>query len=102
VRFAELVKSPEHVHTCRLTPLSIWNATAAGVSAEEITAALSEYAKRRWIGELLDRTTLQDDQVGEYTGERKDIRPVTVATYPIVTHRDRAAGVFVKEGGSDA
>ena len=34
VRFAELVKSPEHIHTYRLTPLSIWNATAAGVGAE--------------------------------------------------------------------
>src|ERR687888_2448651 len=30
-RFAELVKSPEHVHTYRITPLSIWNACAAGM-----------------------------------------------------------------------
>ena len=33
VRFAELVKAPEHVHTYRVTPLSVWNACAAGVSA---------------------------------------------------------------------
>ena len=33
-RFAELVKSPEHVHTYRITPLSIWNACAAGVAVE--------------------------------------------------------------------
>lgn len=45
VAFAELVKSPEHVHTYRLTPLSIWNATAAGVHADAIVAALVEYAK---------------------------------------------------------
>ena len=32
-RFAELVKSPEHIHTYRITPLSLWNAAAAGVSA---------------------------------------------------------------------
>jgi DNA excision repair protein ERCC-3 len=32
VPFAELVKSPEHVHTYRLTPLSIWNARAAGLA----------------------------------------------------------------------
>src|SRR5271165_3310105 len=38
VRFAELVKAPEHVHTYRVTPLSVWNACAAGVSAAEITA----------------------------------------------------------------
>jgi DNA excision repair protein ERCC-3 len=45
VRFAELVKAPEHVHTYRVTPLSIWNACAAGVSAVEIIAALEEYSK---------------------------------------------------------
>ena len=45
-RFAELVKSPEHVHTYRITPLSIWNACAAGEKADEIVAhlrALSRY-----------------------------------------------------------
>lgn len=45
VRFAELVKAPEHVHTYRVTPLSIWNACAAGVSSVEITAALQEFSK---------------------------------------------------------
>ncbi len=44
-RFAELVKSPEHVHTYRITPLSIWNASAAGIGADEIASALEEYAK---------------------------------------------------------
>lgn len=43
--FAELVKSPEHVHTYRLTPLSIWNACASGVSAARMIGALREYAK---------------------------------------------------------
>ena len=43
--FAELVKSPEHVHTYRLTPLSIWNARAAGVSAEQMVEALREHAR---------------------------------------------------------
>ena len=44
-RFAELVKSPEHVHTYRITPLSIWNACASGVSPEEIKNILRDYAK---------------------------------------------------------
>jgi DNA excision repair protein ERCC-3 len=44
-------------------------------------------AVRQWIAELLDKTTLTADQVGEYTGERKDIRPVTVTTYQILTYR---------------
>jgi DNA excision repair protein ERCC-3 len=43
--FAELVKSPEHVHTYRITPLSIWNACAAGVSADWIRARLRDLSK---------------------------------------------------------
>jgi DNA excision repair protein ERCC-3 len=43
--FAELVKSPEHVHTYRLTPLSIWNARAAGLAAEQMVTALREHAR---------------------------------------------------------
>lgn len=44
-------------------------------------------AVRQWIDELLDKTTLTREQIGEYTGQRKEIRPVTVATYNIVSHR---------------
>ena len=45
IRFAELVKSPEHIHTYRITPLSIWNARAAGISAGKIIDALIEFSK---------------------------------------------------------
>lgn len=45
VRFAELVKSPEHVHTYRLTPLSLWNAAASGLDAETVIQVLSELSK---------------------------------------------------------
>ncbi|MGQ0614813.1 MAG: DNA repair helicase XPB [Planctomycetaceae bacterium] len=43
--FAELIKSPEHIHTYRITPLSIWNAAAAGHGPGEMGGALQEYAK---------------------------------------------------------
>ncbi|GJM20296.1 MAG: DEAD/DEAH box helicase [Planctomycetota bacterium] len=43
--FAELEKSPEHVHTYRLTPLSIWNAAAAGLTAERILKFLDEQSR---------------------------------------------------------
>jgi len=43
--FAELEKSPEHIHTYRLTPLSLWNAAAAGMSADTMIAALETYSK---------------------------------------------------------
>ena len=44
-RFAELVKAPEHVHTYRVTPLSIWNGCAAGVTTEEIAGTLTGFSK---------------------------------------------------------
>ena len=44
-RFAELVKSPEYVHTYRVTPLSHWNAAAMGMSPNEVIAALEQFAK---------------------------------------------------------
>ncbi len=43
--FTELVKSPEHIHTYRLTPLSIWNARAAGLGVEAMLNALTSNAK---------------------------------------------------------
>ena len=43
--FAELEKSPEHVHTYRLTPLALWNARAAGLDAEQVTQALVEHSR---------------------------------------------------------
>jgi len=43
--FAELEKSPEHVHTYRLSPLALWNARAAGLTSEQVAAALVEHAR---------------------------------------------------------
>jgi DNA excision repair protein ERCC-3 len=42
-------------------------------------------AVRQWIREILDKTNLDPSQVGEYSGEHKDIRPITVATYQVLT-----------------
>jgi DNA excision repair protein ERCC-3 len=43
--FAELEKSPEHIHTYRITPLSLWNAASAGFRPADIAAALNEYTR---------------------------------------------------------
>jgi DNA excision repair protein ERCC-3 len=43
--FAELEKSPEHIHTYRLSPLSLWNAAAAGMTADQMIDALTTYSK---------------------------------------------------------
>ena len=50
-RFAELEKSPEHFHTYRITPLSIWNAAAAGLDGD----AMVEADKSRWAARLRQR-----------------------------------------------
>jgi DNA excision repair protein ERCC-3 len=44
-------------------------------------------AVKQWRREILDKTDLAEDQIGEYTGEAKQIAPVTLATYQILTHR---------------
>ena len=49
-------------------------------------------AVRQWMNELVDKTSLTEDLVGEYSGLQKDIRPVTVSTYQILTYRKRGAG----------
>src|SRR5436305_491618 len=143
-QFAELEKSPEHIHTFRLSPLSLWNAAAGGMNAEMVLELLALYSKyaiptsiatdirdymsrygrikliregdallltssadaliadiqratlilspntiavRQWISEILDKTNIPPEMVGEYSGERKDICPITVSTYQILTYR---------------
>ena len=44
-------------------------------------------AVHQWIRELLDKTELTENEVGEYSGEKKDMKPVTVCTYQIITWR---------------
>jgi DNA excision repair protein ERCC-3 len=66
----------------------------ARVGSSTLVLTTSVTAVRQWIGELLDKTGLHEDQVGEYTGAAKDVRPVTVATYQVLTHRDRADAAF--------
>ena len=51
-------------------------------------------AVRQWISELVDKTSLTEDLIGEYTGLQKDIRPVTVSTYQILTYRKRGTDEF--------
>ncbi len=51
-------------------------------------------AARQWRREILDKTWLTENDVGEYSGERKEIRPVTITTYQMVTHRKRKGDSF--------
>ena len=51
-------------------------------------------AVHQWISELLDKTELTKDQISEYTGENKEIKPVTVATYQVLTWRPDKEGPY--------
>lgn len=55
-------------------------------------------AVRQWIDEFLDKTTIAPEEIGEYTGDRKEIRPITVTTYQILTYRKRKSEDFVHLG----
>ncbi|MCJ7857336.1 DNA repair helicase XPB [Corynebacterium kalidii] len=46
-------------------------------------------AGRQWKDELIRRTSLTEDEIGEYSGEKKEIRPVTIATYQVVTRKTK-------------
>ncbi len=48
-------------------------------------------AVRQWIAELIDKTDIDPDLIGEYTGQKKEVRPVTVSTYQMLTHRGPSA-----------
>src|SRR5436190_1532185 len=164
--FAELERSPEHIHTYRLTPLGLWNARAAGHDAEQVVDTLLEFSRyavphallvdvdgaahaialhetewslrayqkeaaesvwhggswvvvlpcgagktlvgaaamahakattlilvtntvsaRQWKDELVRRTSLTEEEIGEYSGSVKEVRPVTIATYQVMTTR---------------
>lgn len=49
---------------------------------------------RQWIEELKQKTDIPADSLGEYSGQKKEVRPITVATYQILTHRRSKGGEF--------
>jgi DNA excision repair protein ERCC-3 len=62
-------------------------AAMAEASATTLVLVTNTVAGRQWKRELVARTSLTEDEIGEYSGERKEIRPVTIATYQIMTTR---------------
>jgi len=68
----------------------------AGAMAKSSTTTLilvtNTVSARQWRDELVKRTTLTEDEIGEYSGARKEIRPVTIATYQVLTTKRK--GVY--------
>jgi DNA excision repair protein ERCC-3 len=62
-------------------------AAMAHVKATTLILVTNTIAARQWREELLKRTTLNEDEIGEYSGAKKEIRPVTLATYQVMTKK---------------
>ena len=64
-------------------------ATMAKAQATTLILVTSTIAGRQWRDELIRRTSLQPAEIGEYSGEKKEIKPVTIATYQVVTRKTK-------------
>jgi DNA excision repair protein ERCC-3 len=62
-------------------------AAMAHAKATTLILVTNTVAARQWRDELLRRTTLNEDEIGEYSGAKKEIRPVTIATYQVMTKK---------------
>jgi len=62
-------------------------AAMAQAKATTLILVTNTVSGRQWKRELLARTSLTEEEIGEYSGEKKEIRPVTIATYQIMTTR---------------
>src|SRR6476659_8889839 len=60
-------------------------AAMARASATTLILVTNTVSARQWREELLKRTSLTEDEIGEYSGARKEVRPVTIATYQVLT-----------------
>jgi DNA excision repair protein ERCC-3 len=67
-------------------------AAMAHAKATTLILVTNTVAARQWREELLKRTNLNADDIGEYSGAKKEIRPVTIATYQVMTTRKQ--GVY--------
>lgn len=64
-------------------------AAMARASATTLILVTTTVAARQWKRELVARTSLSEEEIGEYSGERKEIRPVTIATYQVMTRKSK-------------
>jgi len=65
------------------------------IKSETLILVTNTVALRQWKDELLNKTMITDDMIGEYSGDKKEIKPVTIATYNILTYRKNKKEGFV-------
>ncbi|MBN6034925.1 DNA repair helicase XPB [Amycolatopsis sp. 195334CR] len=64
-------------------------AAMAHAKATTLILVTNTVAGRQWKRELVARTSLTEDEIGEYSGEKKEVRPVTIATYQVITRKSK-------------
>ncbi|WP_370944981.1 DNA repair helicase XPB [Amycolatopsis sp. cg5] len=64
-------------------------AAMAKAQATTLILVTNTVAGRQWKRELIARTSLTEEEIGEYSGEKKEIRPVTIATYQVITRKTK-------------
>lgn len=64
-------------------------AAMARAQATTLILVTNTVSARQWRAELLRRTSLREEDIGEYSGDRKEIRPVTIATYQVLVSRTK-------------
>ena len=65
-------------------------AAMATAKTNTLILVTNTVSARQWKAELLKRTTLTEDEIGEYSGSMKEVKPVTIATYQILTTKRKA------------
>ncbi|HIK13806.1 MAG TPA: DEAD/DEAH box helicase [Leptolyngbyaceae cyanobacterium M33_DOE_097] len=93
--FAELIKSPEHIHTYQISPLSIWNARAAGMPVVEMIAALRDYAKYPMPEAVVQEITALGSRYGltviERDGDRLLLKTADLPLAELLSRSDEVA-----------
>jgi DNA excision repair protein ERCC-3 len=102
--FAELVKSPEHIHTYQISPLSIWNARAAGMPIAEMIAALEAHSKYPMPVAIAQELETLGNRYGLTTIDREgELLLLTMADLPLaeLLSRDRDVSPFLAQRRGD-
>ena len=64
------------------------------VGSETLILVTNTLSIRQWKNEILDKTDIDPKDIGEYSGDKKEVLPITIATYNIITHKKKKGGDF--------
>ena len=104
IPFAELERSPEHLHTYRLTPLSLWNAASAGFSSDHIIEVLEKYSRYPvpqpvsfWIEEISGRFGKLRMTAPDEADNSEDFEMLYLETSSIAVYKEIEASKKMKD-----